>query len=177
MRLNAWVSVGLGYACSGRLAALTARTIVSQPVSLSEPRLGDILQDMLDTLEASPGVALAAPQIGHLLNIIVVDVSRKKGETGHGLVVLLNPRIVEQDQSRTIREGCLSVPDYTGNVLRYERTIVEGLTPDGKILVLAASGLEALAFQHEVDHLQGLLFLDRIDSLSTDLFRRRKGRS
>lgn len=150
---------------------------LSQPVSLSEPRLGDILQDMLDTLEASPGVALAAPQIGHLLNIIVVDVSRKKGETGHGLVVLLNPRIVEQDQSRTIREGCLSVPDYTGNVLRYERTIVEGLTPDGKILVLAASGLEALAFQHEVDHLQGLLFLDRIDSLSTDLFRRRKGRS
>ena len=148
---------------------------LSQPVSLKEQGLGDILQDMLDTLRASPGVALAAPQIGHLLNIIVVDVSRKKGETGHGLIVLLNPRIVEQDQVRTIREGCLSVPDYTGNVLRYERTLVEGLTPDGKILVLAASGLEALAFQHEVDHLQGLLFLDRIDSLRTDLFRR-KGR-
>jgi peptide deformylase len=146
---------------------------LSQPVSLNEQGLGDILQDMLDTLRASPGVALAAPQIGHLLNIIVVDVSRKKGETGHGLIVLLNPRIVEQDQVRTIREGCLSVPDYTGNVLRYERTVVEGLTPDGKILVLAASGLEALAFQHEVDHLQGLLFLDRIDSLRTDLFRRK----
>ncbi len=69
------------------------------------------------------------------------------------------------------------MPDYTGNVLRYERTVVEGLTPDSRLLALVASGLEALAFQHEIDHLQGTLFLDRIHSLSTDLFRRKKGRS
>lgn len=150
---------------------------IAHPVSLDDPALAGIVQDMLDTLEASPGVALAAPQIGCLIQIIVVDASRKKGETGHGLVVLLNPRVLEQEQPRVIREGCLSVPDYTGNVLRYERTVVEGLTPDGHMRVLEASGLEALAFQHEVDHLHGRLFLDRIHSLSTDLFRRQKGKS
>jgi peptide deformylase len=150
---------------------------IAQPVSLADPAITGIVQDMLDTLDASPGVALAAPQIGHLLQIIVVDVSRKKEETGHGLVILLNPRVLEQEQPRVIREGCLSVPDYTGNVLRYERTVVEGITPEGRVLALEASGLEALAFQHELDHLQGTLFLDRIHSLSTDLFRRRKGKS
>jgi peptide deformylase len=129
---------------------------------------------MLDTLKASPGVALAAPQIGQLVQIIVVDVSRKKGEQGHGLVVLLNPRILQQDGPRIIREGCLSVPDYTGNVLRYERTVVQGVSPDGLPITLVASGFEALAFQHELDHLDGTLFLDRIESLSTDLFRRKR---
>jgi peptide deformylase len=132
-----------------------------------------IVQDMLDTLRASPGVALAAPQIGCLVQIIVVDVSRKKGESGHGLVVLLNPRIRHQERERIIREGCLSVPDYTGNVLRYEQTVVEGFSPDGTPVTLTVSGFEALAFQHELDHLSGILFLDRIQSLDTDLFRRK----
>ena len=150
---------------------------IARPVSLTDPAIGGIVQDMLDTLDASPGVALAAPQIGHLLQIIVVDVSRKKGEIGHGLVILLNPRILELEQPRVIREGCLSVPDYTGNVLRYDRTVVEGMTPEGRALALGTSGLEALAFQHELDHLHGMLFLDRLHSLSTDLFRRTKGRS
>jgi peptide deformylase len=129
---------------------------------------------MLDTLKTSPGVALAAPQIGRLVRIIVVDVSRKKGEQGHGLVVLLNPHILQQDGPRMIREGCLSVPDYTGNVLRYERIVVEGTLPDSLPLTLVTSGFEALAFQHELDHLEGTLFLDRIESLSTDLFRRKR---
>lgn len=129
---------------------------------------------MLDTLRASPGVALAAPQIGCSVQIIVVDVSRKKGEPGHGLVVLLNPRIRHQEQERIIREGCLSVPDYTGNVLRYEQAVVEGFSPEGTPVTLTMSGFEALAFQHELDHLNGLLFLDRIQSLGTDLFRRKK---
>jgi peptide deformylase len=143
-------------------------------VSPTNPDVAAIVQDMLDTLQASPGVALAAPQIGQLVQIIVVDVSRKKGEQGHGLVVLLNPRILQQDGPRIIREGCLSVPDYTGNVLRYERTVVQGVSPDGLPITLVASGFEALAFQHEVDHLDGTLFLDRIESLSTDLFRRKR---
>lgn len=147
---------------------------VAEPVSLDDPAVPGLIRDMLDTLEASPGVALAAPQIGSLLQVIVVDVTRKKGETGHGLVVLLNPRIVDQHDRHLIREGCLSVPDYTGNVLRYGRTVVEGVTPEGRTRTLIASGLEALAFQHEVDHLNGTLFLDRIQSLSTDLFRRKQ---
>lgn len=143
------------------------------PVSPGDPALAPIIQDMLDTLRASPGVALAAPQIGCSVQIIVVDVSRKKGETGHGLVVLLNPRIRHQEQERIIREGCLSVPDYTGNVLRYEQAVVEGFAPDGTPVTLTTSGFEALAFQHELDHLNGMLFLDRIQSLGTDLFRRK----
>jgi len=143
------------------------------PVLLDDPDLKPLVQDLLDTLAASPGVALAAPQIGRLSQVIVVDVSRKKGAIGHGLIVLLNPRIVQQDQPRLIREGCLSVPDYTGNVLRYGETIVEGMTPEGRSLTLVTSGFEALAFQHEVDHLNGMLFLDQIQSLSSDLFRRK----
>jgi peptide deformylase len=145
----------------------------SEPVSIDDPTLASLVQDMVDTMQASPGVALAAPQIGILQQVIVVDVSRKKGETGHGLVVLLNPRIIHQEGPKTIREGCLSVPDYTGHVIRYEHTIVEGLTSEGHSITLAAQGFEALALQHEVDHLQGCLFLDRIASLSTDLFRRK----
>lgn len=138
-----------------------------------DPAVAAVIQDMLDTLRASPGVALAAPQIGHPVQVIVVDVSRKKGETGHGLVVLLNPRIGRQDRNRIVREGCLSVPDFTGNVLRYEYTVVEGLAPEGAPVTIEATGFEALAFQHELDHLGGLLFLDRIQSLESDLFRRK----
>lgn len=128
---------------------------------------------MLDTLRASPGVALAAPQIGRPVQIIVVDVSRKKGEAGHGLVVLLNPRIRHQERERIVREGCLSVPDFTGNVLRYGQTVVEGMSPEGAPVTITTEGFEALAFQHEVDHLSGTLFLDRIQSMETDLFRRK----
>jgi peptide deformylase len=146
----------------------------TSPVSPGDARLVSIIQDMLDTLRASPGVALAAPQVGESLRIIVVDVTRKKGEEGHGLVVLLNPRIVDREEQRMIREGCLSVPDFTGNVRRFGRVVVEGTTPEGRPRTIIASGFEALAFQHEVDHLEGMLFLDRIESLSTDLFRRKR---
>jgi peptide deformylase len=128
---------------------------------------------LLDTLEASPGVALAAPQIGYPVKMIVVDMTRKKGAHGHGRVVLINPRVLHQDGPRVVREGCLSVPDYTGNVRRFEQTVVEGTAPDGRVVILTTSGLEAQAYQHEIDHLEGTLFLDRLDSLSTDLFRRR----
>jgi len=143
------------------------------PVSPEDSAVVPIIQDLLDTLRSSPGVALAAPQIGCPVRIIVVDVSRKKGESGHGLVVLLNPLVVHQERGRIVREGCLSVPDYTGNVLRYEQTVVEGWSPEGTMVTLTASGFEALAFQHELDHLNGMLFLDRIQSLDTDLFRRK----
>jgi peptide deformylase len=143
------------------------------PVTPGDPAIAPIIRDMLDTLQASPGVALAAPQIGCSVQIIVVDVSRKKGERGHGLVALLNPSLRSHAGERIVREGCLSVPDFTGNVLRYEQATVEGLSPEGTPVTIAASGFEALAFQHELDHLTGTLFLDRIQSLDTDLFRRR----
>lgn len=139
----------------------------------ADPATQAVAQDLLDTLAASPGVALAAPQIGYALRVIVVDVSRKKGEKGHGLIVMVNPIILALEGRKMLREGCLSVPDYTGNVLRHEQAVVEGVTLDGRVVTLTTSGFEALALQHEVDHLNGLLFLDRIQSLSTDLFRRK----
>ena len=145
----------------------------SVPITPGDPTIAAVIDEMLAALEASPGVALAAPQIGHLVQIIVVDVARKKGEQGHGRVLLCNPRIVRMEGPKLVREGCLSVPDYTGNVLRHDEATVEGLTPDGARVTIEAKGFEALAFQHEVDHLEGRLFLDRIQSLSTDLFRRK----
>jgi peptide deformylase len=141
--------------------------------SASDATIPDVIRDMLDSLAQSPGVALAAPQIGYSLSIIIVDVTRKKGERGHGLVVLLNPRVLHSEIPRIVREGCLSVPDFTGNVRRYDHVMVEGISPEGQRMVLSVSGFEALAFQHEIDHLEGILFLDRIESLSTDLFRRK----
>jgi peptide deformylase len=143
-------------------------------VTPSDPGLPAMITDMVDSLTASPGVALAAPQIGYSMHIIVVDVSRKKDTHGHGRVILLNPRILDQESPRLVREGCLSVPDFTGNVRRYDHVVVEGTTPEGSQHVITTSGFEALAFQHEIDHLAGVLFLDRIESLSTDLFRRKR---
>ena len=132
-----------------------------------------IIQNLLDTLASSPGVALAAPQIGESYRIIVCDVSRKTKEKHHGRIVLINPIIQRREGNKILREGCLSIPDYTGNVNRAEKVWVEGLDSQGLPVSLIAEGFEALAFQHEIDHLDGVLFLDRIASLSTDLFRRK----
>jgi peptide deformylase len=145
----------------------------SKQVQTIDARINRIIQDLLDTLHASPGVALAAPQIGESYRIIVCDVSRKIKEHHHGRIVLINPMIQRREGKNIFREGCLSVPDYTGNVSRAERVWVEGLNPQGLRVNLDAAGFEALALQHEIDHLEGILFLDRIASLSTDLFRRK----
>lgn len=138
-----------------------------------DDRINRIIQDLLDTLASSPGVALAAPQIGESYRIIVCDVSRKIKENHHGQIILINPGILRREGKKVFREGCLSIPDYTGNVSRAERVWVKGLNPQGQRANLIAEGFEALALQHEIDHLEGILFLDRIASLSTDLFRRK----
>jgi peptide deformylase len=144
-------------------------------VQAIDQRITRIIQDLLDTLNASPGVALAAPQIGEPYRIIVCDVSRKiKEGHHHGQTVLINPVIQRREDKKIVREGCLSVPDYTGNVSRAEKVWVNGLDSQGSAVHLVAQGFEALAFQHEIDHLDGILFLDRITSLGTDLFRRKR---
>ena len=148
-----------------------------QDIMLADPAVQDVVRDMLDTLDASPGVALAAPQIGYAVRAIVVDVSRDSREEhrrGHGRVVLLNPVLLACEEMHVIREGCLSVPDFTANVMRGGRAVVQGLTPQGETRVLEALGFEALAFQHEIDHLDGTLFLDRVASLKHDLFPRKQ---
>jgi peptide deformylase len=134
-----------------------------------------VVQDLADTLDASPGVALAAPQIGHAVRAIIVDVTRdRKPERreGHGRVLMLNPIITQTSDAYRVREGCLSVPEYTGNVTRYRQAVVKGYVPGSGIRALHCEGFEALAFQHEVDHLNGALFLDRAESARRNLFRR-----
>src|SRR5205823_1963748 len=131
-----------------------------------------LIADMLHTLDVSPGVALAAPQIGVNLRAIVVDVSRDTKEerrSGHGLVVLVNPVLLATEDEHVVREGCLSVPDFTANIRRLRRVVVEGLDPLGRHRVLESEGYEAIAFQHELDHLDGILFLDRVASVKRDL--------
>ncbi|MGH2735370.1 MAG: peptide deformylase [Actinomycetota bacterium] len=135
----------------------------------------DLVADLVDTMRASPAcVGLAAPQIGVARRAIVVDVSgHPKTGTCHGLVVLIDPVVLESSGREVAREGCMSVPDLTANVARAASVVIQGLDQHGHDRVIATDGFEARAFQHEVDHLNGLLILDRVASLATDVFRRK----
>lgn len=137
--------------------------------------LREVLEDLADTLSHHPGcVGLAAPQVGHAARCLVVDVSRspRAGEN-HGLLKLVNPRILEATQWKVGREGCLSFPDLLANVKRAQKLRLGALNERMEPVEVKASGFEAVALQHELDHLDGILFLDRIRS-SKDLFERRK---
>ncbi|HEY6074819.1 MAG TPA: peptide deformylase [Anaerolineales bacterium] len=152
----------------------------SAPVDGVTPELSALIEDMLDTMRASTGgVGISSPQVGVLKRIIAVDVSKhKRGgqEENHGLMVLLNPEILAKGGRQIVREGCMSIPDYTANIERAQWVLVDALDRNGKQVILEAVGFEAVAIQHEVDHLDGILFLDRVSSTKTDLFRRKKYR-
>ena len=136
-----------------------------------------LLQDLVDTMVAAGhSVGVAAPQIGDTRRAVVVDVSHSKlgkQQENHGLLRMVNPKIIEREGQTVVREGCMSVPDYTGNVTRAERILVQFQDQDRQLQVIRADGFEAIAIQHEIDHLDGYLFLDRVSSLKTDLFRRK----
>jgi peptide deformylase len=121
--------------------------------------------DLVDTMHASPGVGLAAVQIGILKRIITVDISERNPE--HELIVLINPEIIERSGKKKVREGCLSVPDYLADITRAKKITVKGLDRDGKELEICTSGFEAIVLQHEIDHLDGILFIDRIESIKS----------
>lgn len=146
------------------------------PVKKFDQNLHSLVEDLFHTMHKSPGVGLAAPQIGVLERVSVIDVSRaKKSASPHnnGPVVLINPRMIEGHGTQILREGCLSVPDLLANVKRFLTVVFDTETLEGKTIRLRAEGFEALAFQHELDHLDGKLFLDRVNSLKTDVFRRK----
>lgn len=138
------------------------------------PALADLVKDLTDTMIHSPGVGLAAPQIGRLERVSVIDVGRNKRKPAvcHGLLVLVNPILMKGGGSQVPREGCLSVPDLLANVLRFQEVVVRFQNERGETQTLESSGFEALALQHEIDHLEGKLFLDRVSNIKTDLFRR-----
>ena len=133
-------------------------------------------QDLLDTMDAAPPrtVGIAAPQIGILSRLAIVDTSRNpKHPGGHGLLILVNPQIVAAEGEQIFREGCLSLPDYTANIRRFQNITVTALNLDGEQISFDADSFEAVVLQHEIDHLDGLLFLDRVANVKTDLFRRK----
>lgn len=142
---------------------------------LGEHRDPALIEALVDTMKAAPAcVGLAAPQIGVSRRAMVVDVSdHPKTTVSHGLVVMIDPVIVEMSGREIRREGCMSVPDLTADVARATRVVVRGHTPDGEERIIATEGFEARAFQHEIDHLDGLLILDRVVSLATNVFRRK----
>jgi len=149
---------------------------VCAPVDALDASIDALVQDLIDTmLAAGHSVGVAAPQIGSTRRVVVIDVSKSKlgRDNNHGLLVMINPEILEREGQETMREGCMSVPDYTGNVTRAESIVVQFLDRAGREQVIRASGFEAVAIQHELDHLDGLLFLDRVSSLKTDVFRRK----
>lgn len=132
--------------------------------------------DLVDTMRASPGcIGVAAPQIGVALRAFALDLTAmRKPHPNHGLVVLFDPELLLAGGGEVRREGCLSVPDYTCDVRRATEIVVRGTTPEAEELVIETAGFEARAIQHELDHLDGLLILDRVSSLRTDVFRRKR---
>lgn len=147
----------------------------SQPVTSFDDELRAFIADLEETMRAGPSaVGIAAPQVGRTQRIVIVDCSQKKGlPSNHGRLVLINPEITAWEGLATGREGCLSVPDFTGNVVRAERISLEAWNERAERLQLRFEGYEARAVQHEIDHLDGLLFLDRLVSRRNDLFRRK----
>lgn len=148
---------------------------VAEEVGVFDDELRDFIADLEETRRSGPAaVGIAAPQVGRTQRIVILDCSNtRKPVPNHGHLVLVNPEITEWDGFELGREGCLSVPDYTGNVIRAERVRVKARDAGGAPLEFEMSGFEARALQHEVDHLDGILFVDRLVSRRTDLFQRK----
>jgi peptide deformylase len=143
----------------------------AEPVREFNSELQRLIDDMIETMYSAPGVGLAANQVGVSKQVLVVDVSSKEEKSP--LIVLINPEIVYAKGESAMEEGCLSIPGYTTVVKRSEEIKVRGLDRDGGPIEIEASGLLSRALQHEIDHLNGILFIDRIGRLKRELFKKR----
>jgi peptide deformylase len=145
-----------------------------QPAAPVTEITSDILQlieDMIQTMYAAPGIGLAAPQVGASLRIFVADVS--VGRNQADLYAFINPDFLERDGMQLEEEGCLSVPGFNATVARPAKAVIKGLDRTGHEQVVEATGLLARCFQHEMDHLEGTLFVDRLRGLQKDMIVRR----
>ena len=143
----------------------------AKPVAALTADVDRLIGDMVETMYAAPGIGLAAPQIGIALRIFVVDLTL--GHDPAGLIVMVNPEFVEREGMQLEEEGCLSVPGFNATVVRPARALVRGLDRSGSPQEREATGLLARAFQHEMDHLDGTLFVDRLRGIKRDLIVRR----
>jgi peptide deformylase len=143
----------------------------ARPVADITAEILQLVDDMIQTMYAAPGVGLAGPQVGAPLRIFVADVSI--GRNPSDLITFINPEFVERDGMQLEDEGCLSVPGFNATLARPSRAVVKGLTRDGSDQVIEATGLLARCFQHEMDHLEGTVFVDRLRGLQKDLIVRK----
>jgi peptide deformylase len=143
----------------------------SAPVERMDDGIRALLDDMVATMYAAPGIGLAAPQVGVPLRLIVIDLS--VGEDPAQVIKLANPELLEREGEQKHEEGCLSVPGFAGSPARPARVRVRGLDPDGRERVYEGTDLLARAFCHEIDHIDGLVFVDRLSPLKRDLMRRK----
>jgi peptide deformylase len=135
------------------------------------PQIEQLIDDMIQTMYAAPGIGLAAPQVGVPLRVFVCDIS--VGRNPADLLTFVNPEFVERDGMQLEEEGCLSVPSFNATVARPARAIVRGLDRQGREQTVEGAGLLARCFQHEMDHLDGTLFVDRLRGLQKDLIVRK----
>jgi peptide deformylase len=149
---------------------------VAEPITGVTEAIRALAQEMCEVMYDEPGIGLAAPQLGESVRLIVVDTEWSEEGKSRNPLVLVNPEIVEADGSIVWNEGCLSVPDFNADVERHGRVIVRGFDLDGKPYEEEATELRAVCFQHEIDHLDGILFIDRISRLKRSLYvkKRRK---
>ena len=140
-------------------------------VTAFDAELSKLIDDMIDTMYAAPGVGLAAPQVGVALRVCVIDLST--GKRGGEVLTLVNPEFVERDGMQLEEEGCLSVPTFSATVARPARAVVRALDRTGAERIVTGDGLLARALQHELDHLDGVLFLDRLRGIKRDMIVRK----
>ena len=143
----------------------------ASPVGEITLEIQQLIDDMIQTMYAAPGIGLAAPQVGVPLRIFVADIS--VGRNPADLLTFINPEFVERDGMQLEEEGCLSVPGFNATVARPSRVVLKGLDRDGQEHTQEATGLLARCFQHEIDHLDGMLFVDRLRGLQKDLIVRK----
>ena len=144
----------------------------SLPVAAVDADVRRLMDDMLETMYAAPGIGLAAPQVGALQRVVVLHIDRE--DTQVGPLFMANPEIIEaSEEDATYEEGCLSVPDHYSDVARPARVTVRYLDRDGQQKELACEGLLATCVQHEIDHLDGILFIDHISALKRNMILRK----
>jgi peptide deformylase len=149
----------------------------STPIEAVDDNVRQLIDDMFETMYAADGVGLAAPQIGVTQRLIVVDCDQKNDEQGNVIsrapIAVVNPTITFKEGKISWEEGCLSVPDYNDEVERAAKVVCEGLDRDGKPLRIEAEGLLAVCLQHEIDHLDGVLFVDRLSRLKQSMVKKK----
>jgi peptide deformylase len=140
-------------------------------VKLIDRDLQTLIDDMIETMYAAPGVGLAAPQVGISKRLAVIDISTKGAEMP--LLVLINPEVVSSEGCLEFEEGCLSFPGYTAKIERAEKLVVRATDREGKPFEIESEGLLSIALQHEIDHLEGILLIDRISPVKREFFKKR----